>query len=159
MMTPRQRVTWIVIISLAIILFLVFIIMTLFFRSKKPVEQPVVAPVVELAPAPVITNQILKQENDTRNGSSVLIAFAKMFAERYGSYSNQANFQNIRDVIPLMSQSFGEATKTSLEQKKAPEGFYGVTTRVITVTLKKSDEKEGTATIVLTTQRSEEKDS
>lgn len=81
---------------------------------------------------------------------------AKLFAERYGSYSNEANFQNIRDVIPLMSAKFGTATTADLATKKAPSGFFGITTRVITVKVVSQDEKKGTAVIDLSTQRVEE---
>ena len=81
---------------------------------------------------------------------------AKIFVERYGSYSNEANFQNIRDVIPLMSAEFAAATTADLTSKKQPNGFYGVTTRVITVKVVSQSEADGTADVVLSTQRTEE---
>lgn len=157
MMTPRKRATLIVLIVIAFIALLIFLL-SLLFRHPKPSAQPVAQPAAtEQSPAtPTITSQIYKQEQETRNGSSDVIAFSKMFTERYGSYSNQANFQNIRDVIPLMSASFGSKTESDLKNKKAPDTFYGVTTRVITVKVVKSDEKAGTATVDLTTQQEEE---
>ena len=160
MMTPKKRATIIILIIVAIVLLLLFILSLLFFRPK-PVPQPVVEsePIVQQPAPETISSEILKQENSTRNEASELISFAKLFAERYGSYSNQANFENIRDVIPLMSASFSAETESFLLNKKAPDVFYGITTRVITVKVIHKDEKAGTATINLTTQREEEKES
>jgi len=160
MMTPKKRAISIVLIAIAIILFLAFVLSALFLRPKAtpaPVAQP--QPTAQQPAPTTVSGEMLKQENATRNGASELISFAKLFAERYGSYSNQANFQNIRDVIPLMSASFGSVTEKALLNKKAPEGFYGITTRVITVKVVSKDETAGTATIDLTTQREEEKTS
>lgn len=163
MMTPKQRRN--IIITCSLILLLIFLILLWFlFPKAKPkvVETPVVeTPVVEtlaVVPSPYSTSQ-LQQEKEARIQASGVTTLAKLFTERYGSYSNEADFQNIRDVIPLMSASFAAATEKDLATKVLPKGSYGVTTRVITVKVVSQDETAGTATVDLSTQRVEAKGS
>lgn len=158
MMSPNQRRN--TIIAFAVILLLIFLWLLSFLLphpKAKPVVQPIIAPPAVTTPtASPYTTEQLQQEKQTRTQSAGIIATSKLFVERFGSYSNEADFQNIRDVIPLMSQAFGAATTADLATKKQPTGFYGITTRVITVKVVSQDEKAGTATIDLSTQRVEE---
>ena len=38
----------------------------------------------------------------------------ELFAERYGSYSNQGDFQNLRDLLPVMTSKYRTQTEASL---------------------------------------------
>ena len=80
-------------------------------------------------------------------------ALAKTFAERYGSFSFESEFENMRDVLPLMTDAYAAATAAELVAKKASEVFYSVTTRVIATSVDALSEEEGMATITVTTQR------
>lgn len=154
MMSPAQRRNSIIAISIGLLLVFLWL---LSFLLPKPAPQ--VPAEQTTSPAPVqtpFTTQQLQQEKEVRVQASNVTTTAKLFTERYGSYSNEANFQNIRDLIPLMTEKFAAATVADLATKKAPMGFYGVTTRVITVDVVSQDEKQGTAVINLSTQRVEE---
>lgn len=62
----------------------------------------------------------------------LLQQLAVTFAERYGSYSNQSNFQNLRDVLPLVTDSFRRTLETQIAAGSSPGGEYnGVTTRAL----------------------------
>ncbi len=162
MMTPKKRATWIVLISVILAIIFLLVLWFLFFRGKPkvvPASTATKTPVVTqpAQTSPTVSQQVTAQEKQTRTEAAGVIALSKLFTERYGSWSNEADFQNVRDLIPLMSKSFAASTTASLTTKKIPTGFYGITTRVITVTVVKNDEKAGVATVDLDTQRQEER--
>ena len=102
-----------------------------------------------------------------KNGATQL---AKVFVERYGTYSTDNNFQNIREVETFVSRSLWSkisapmlqrsasmdvTLRDSVESKTTTQSFVGMTTKVISMELVSwSDTK---ATIELKTTRTEEK--
>ena len=163
MVSPNQRRNIIIICSVVLLLIFLWLLWLLIPKPKPPVvETPVVeTPIATTTPettSPYTTDQ-LQKEKETRVQASGVIALSKLFTERYGSYSNEANSQNIRDVIPLMSASFAEATEKLLATRKPSKENYGITTRVITAEVISQDDTAGTATIDLSTQRVEAKGS
>lgn len=77
---------------------------------------------------------------------------AEIFVERYGSYSTDNNYQNIKDVQSLVTSEFW----TKLSAKMAapvPKEFYGVTVKVITNSL--TDWKDNSATMEMRAIRTE----
>lgn len=156
MMTPKQRRNIILGLSLALLLFFLLIIWFLLPKQKSGTEIPKEVPTtVPVTTSPYTTEQ-LQVEKETRMQASGVIAASKLFVERYGSYSNEANFQNVKDVLSLMSEKFRAATEKDLLAKVAPKGYFGVTTRVVTASVVMQDETKGTAVIDLSTQRVEE---
>ncbi|MBI2475529.1 hypothetical protein HYV69_03855 [Candidatus Uhrbacteria bacterium] len=162
MTTRKMRLT---IIGLIVLVLLLLILWFLWFLSRP--EKPVtVEKTVETSQTneetttqPTLKEQQLKQEQDTRNQAAGVTSVAKMFVERYGSYSNEANFQNLIDVLPLMTPAFAEETKNIISKSTIPETYYGVTTKVLIITVENIDETKGFATIRLNTQRQISKDS
>jgi len=86
---------------------------------------------------------------------------ATLFVERYGSYSNQSNFQNLEDLLPLMSESFRAKTELQLEELRRvtppPTEYIGVTTRVLSVAESLYDLPRGAAAFRASVQKSEVK--
>lgn len=80
---------------------------------------------------------------------------ALSFAERFGSYSNQSDFENFKDLQPLMTASMKDwSNKFIADNSKGDSKVYsGITTRALAV--KSSDIKDDGATLVITTQRRE----
>lgn len=80
---------------------------------------------------------------------------AKIFVERYNTYSTDNDFQNIKEVEELCVESFW--AKISAKMNVAPsESFKGVTTKVIGVEI--SDWQKTSAKVILQTAQTEEKD-
>jgi hypothetical protein len=98
-------------------------------------------------------------EADTADPRSNLKSVAAAFAERYGSYSNQGNFENLEELRALMTDSLSAQTETFVEQARASSAagaaYVGYTTRSIGTTVSGFSEIEGTATVVVNTQRQE----
>lgn len=157
MISPKQRRNTIIAIGIILLLILLWLISLLLPKAKPVTEIPVpqVTTTQDSTQTP-FTNQQLEAEKEVRTQTSSVTTTAKLFTERFGSYSNEANFQNIRDVIPLMSAELAALTTADLATKTSPIGFYGITTRVIAVKTVTQREEDETANVVLSTQRTEE---
>lgn len=76
---------------------------------------------------------VLKVKND-------LTVRARSFIERYGTWSNQSNFENFEDLLPYMTEKLRTETQTMITQKRAEQKsgqpYYGITTKMISLELK-----------------------
>lgn len=154
-MTRRKRLT-----VFGLLILLLVLVLLLLWRLLRPTPEAVpTEPDLSLKPDEILTDtstlaeQQLKEEQDTRTQAAGATTVAKMFVERYGSYSNEAEFQNLRDVLPLMTDTFAEKTRVFIEGAEVPETFYGVTTRVLIVQVERMDEAAGKATFKINTQQ------
>lgn len=84
-----------------------------------------------------------------------VIQLAKVFVERYGTYSTDNNFQNIREVETIVSRSLWSKISAPITAKTSTQSFVGMTTKVISMDL--ADWSDTAATIELKTIRTEEK--
>ncbi len=101
--------------------------------------------------------------NATKQGVKMNIAdlerMASSFAERFGSYSNQAGFSNIYDLQVFMTANMQKWSIDYIEQMKKKQAdsliYYGITTMAVTTELKSFDDDEGKAEALIKTQRRE----
>jgi len=77
------------------------------------------------------------------------------FTERYGSFSNQNQFQNIIDLESLMSEKMKTASEKLMAETKLQNTsvYSGTTTKAISAKLASLDEKAGVAEVIVSTQR------
>jgi len=84
---------------------------------------------------------------------------AKYFAERFGSYSNQSNYENFSDLEIFMTEDFASWSVSYVKQlrENAPsfETYYGISTRALTTEVISYDEKNSQAEVDVLTERSE----
>jgi hypothetical protein len=82
---------------------------------------------------------------------------AASFAERFGSYSNQSNYGNIRDLkIFMSSKMLGWADgyiKKEMSKNADSSIYIGMTTKAASVKVKQFDDDLGKAEILVSTQR------
>lgn len=101
--------------------------------------------------APIPTQRSATEQELTR--------LASAFAERYGSYSNQTDFENLESLYVFMTASLEKATQTFVAAERAKHRdtsiYYGITARAVTVTVRSLDENKGTASFLVTTFRKE----
>lgn len=160
MMNRRKRLLIVLLIFLIVLLLLIWLLWVL-FSTPRTADIPVVitSSVVEeptvVTPRPTISDQEFETERQTRTVSADVVSLSKSFITRYGSYSNEAHFANLTDVLPLMSVKFAQETREFIETANIPETYYGVSTTVITVTVDEKDEESGIAQVTITTQREE----
>ncbi len=85
---------------------------------------------------------------------------AQLFAERFGSFSNQSNYNNIADVTILMTPSmrlWAEDYLAELRQQPYSGDYYGIISTVIFSEILNYNEAEGTISLAVTTERQETK--
>lgn len=92
------------------------------------------------------------------DGATNLEALARSFTERFGSFSNQGDFENIVDLYPFMTAKMRQWAEKYVadgraRQGSAPADYFGMTTRALG---SRAVEKGSKKTIILvTTQRRE----
>jgi hypothetical protein len=103
----------------------------------------------------VIKSKIKEDKID----ETALMRMAAAFAERFGSFSNQANYGNISDLKIFMSAKmrvWADDFIVQEKQKNAETAVYsGVTTKALYQEVKEFDEPAGLAEISVKTQRRE----
>lgn len=118
-------------------------------KPNKTNNQPEVA-VVEVENKLPPKNEVNKED---------LKRMASSFAERYGSFSNQSNFGNISDLKVFMSSNMqawaDDYVKEEIAKKSDSSIYYGVTSKAISQEIVNYDEADGSAEILVHTQREE----
>src|SRR3989338_3421724 len=141
-----------------VIAFIIFVIMTLSRGSEDIVlSQP---SITNTAPA-LKANVQHPQPNPPAGGvgtvqapittpSPDLLDISRSFAERFGSFSNQSNFENVEGLKPFMTPAMRKWADTFVRDAaaKADPGapYYGITTRTLEVVAK--NVQEASATVV-----------
>ena len=153
-MSRRSKVITIFVLLIIAILLLLFFL----FRARPQVAPEVItteSETEEEVPSLFVPPPPPQIKREERLSAAPLQSVAKTFIERYGSFSNEAEYANLRDILPLMTSDFAAETQRIIEAASPSEGFYAVTTRVITVSVDELDEDAGSARMTLTTQREE----
>lgn len=87
-----------------------------------------------------------------------LVALTLPFVERFGTFSNQNNFENVKDLFPYMSESLKKKSELQIQQaadKPFPKAYTGVVTNALSYKTVSIDEGAGSGEFLVTTQRRE----
>jgi hypothetical protein len=166
-MTRKQKIG----LGLILLGILILLAILLFPRPapapSAPVDVPVSQPVAAEQPVKTVPEQpaIPTPQQPTAapavapepaDGRTSLARLAASFTERYGSYSNHNNFENLRDLEALMSRDLADETEAYIrEQGLASElpDYVGVSTRALKPTITFYDESAGLAKATVSTHR------
>lgn len=137
----------------AIIVIALLIALLLWFRNREVEETPDTPSVEDIRSMPR-TEEVFDEQTrqNTRPAPEVN---ARIFTERFGSFSSQSDFNNLRDIYPIITPEL----RIRLEALAAAganeirEQYFGVSTRVIS--LETLEATESTARLNITTQRTE----
>jgi hypothetical protein len=84
---------------------------------------------------------------------------AAAFAERFGSFSNQSDYGNFRDLQIFETAAMQAWAQNYISQAKAKKAdttvYYGIVTKSIVTEVKQFDSSAGQAEILVKTQRRE----
>ncbi len=141
----------IIIVALAILLFLWF------NRSVKQAAAPVkTTPDVTTS---VKTTPTAASATATAAAPSSASTVARVFVERFGSYSTESGYTNIDDVMTLTTKDLQGRLQSLLEaaQKGAQTKYYGVSTRLMGSKIEATSDTS--VTYKMSTQRQESFDS
>ena len=110
--------------------------------------------------APVTLNVTGGPEAPRRSATEQELArLASAFAERYGSYSNQTNYENLEALYVFMTPALQDATRAFVaaerEKQRDTSIYYGITARGLSVKTASLDEGGGNASFLVSTFRKE----
>ncbi len=145
------------------VLVLIAVLLLLFFWPSK-----------KIAPIPTAnTNQQTNGQTNTpstpkptptitpeQQSAASAETVAKVFAERYGSYSSESEAFNLEDLLPLTTNTFGSELRGQIDRLRASTSgveYYGVSTRVLNATVASMSDTQASYTVL--TQREEAKGS
>ncbi len=155
-MYNMQRKTEIIIA----IIIIVALAILLFFWFNRTVKQAATPTKV----TPEVTTSIKTTPTPSATGIAVAApssasTVARVFVERFGSYSTESGYTNIDDVMSLTTKDLQGRLQSLLEaaQKEAQSDYYGVSTRLMGS--KTEVTAETSMTYKMSTQRQESFDS
>lgn len=145
--------------------FLAFLLLNFF---KQPVVNndvpanknvPVTNPIQQVSTSsPAVVKEVTKKPVTPKKISkSDVEKMAASFAERFGTYSNQAGFSNMVDLKIFMSRTMQVwADEYVVKQTKVNNDiYYGITTKAVVVETKNFNDESGQATVLVKTRRRE----
>lgn len=154
----------IILIFIAIVV-LVVVVWWLFTKFQKPPTvispgQDVPAAVEVIGPddsdiQEELNKQISGKSDQEVSDQAKIIAAGRFFVERYGSFSSQANWQNLSDVKPVVTRQLWDEFENLIAKNPIDsEGkYYSLTTKVLSLRL--VTQADSLATIEVKTQKQE----
>ena len=157
----------IVIAALAIIAGIIYIIFFYKFSEPPPTAsetsqpppqkvEPATTTEIEAPLKPAASQPPLKKAEVAADD---LARLASAFAERYGSFSNQSDYGNVRDLEIFMTDKLKQWAENYINDARArktlTEIYYGIVTKAISSEIKQFDADIGQAEILVRTQRRE----
>lgn len=87
-----------------------------------------------------------------------ILALARSFTERYGSFSNQNDFENLERLMIYMTAKLQNETNQFITSQEGKDNsvYYGVTTSVVSLNIDKLE--EGRGVVLVSTRRRESKE-
>ena len=168
-MEDKRRRIGILLISLGLLIILIVVFL---FLTRKDDDRPIITPdgeenlpeiiIEETTPSDIQRNyqqyDISKEAEHVFN-STDLSKRARVFVERFGSYSNQSDYGNFKDLELYMTKSFAAWSSSYVDKlrENAPnyQSYYGISTVAIQTELKSFDDNLGVAEIDVLTERTE----
>lgn len=152
-MSRRRKLFILGALLLAVLLLVLWWLMRA--TGASPTAQPVVVPGGQLIQPGSPASQTPQVEERVLSSGAETVA--KVFVERYGSFSTEAAFGNLRDVAALATPAYAAQLEAQADAGVPGSEFYGVTTRVIALTTQELGETS--AAFSVSTQRQEAKGS
>ena len=177
--TKRKKFIWLILILLFLLIIAAIIYLLLvYFQVAEPgtanlnanlnqspvgvVEQPVRPDDFNQANSNVLADlKAINGEEPEINAEEEVdvLLVAEAFAERFGSYSNQSDYQNLDDLEIFMTESMNtwvESYKEDLKKQNPDINiYYAVETKAISNQVRVLDEEKGEAELLIKTQRQE----
>lgn len=144
------------IILIIIAVIVVFIIVAAIILTQK--DKSISTPSVQKKVSEEISSETEEKEKEQIDQIAVLKSRlglqARSFIARYGTYSSDNRYGNLKMLLPQMSAKFAQETSKKISLKEEIQGFVSLTTKVVNLNLKEFDE-EATISFVIQVQERE----
>ena len=152
-MTPRRRA--LILVGLALLLLAVVILAVVLLLRRASVPGTRVPTPDRPEPAGETVTQVdfvnpLISDPPAFEGSTAARQMAELFAERFGRSATLGGYQNLRDLLPVMTDAFRARAEASIAAA-APAGaaFEGVTSVKVSTDVRSIDEKGAVIAVTL----------
>jgi len=153
----------VILVIIAVVIITAIVLTFVFIRKGAEEVGPAVIDETQPPPRQALPAQptqqpiVLPELTDDEKDQEQLQNLARVFAERYGSFSNQAGFQNLVDIQSMLTDSMKQWVEKQRQDlmKKYPmdDKYYGVITSA--PISKVQSFNQSSAVILVTTQRIE----
>ena len=127
---------------------------------REPVERLPEAIVPSAPRTGVLTNLAPEEQAEVKEEQTKELEvrrLAQLFLERYGSFTNQGNYENVSDLYPLMSSAMRKKSDAYVREQKSLHpldlGYYGITTKALSSSVTFSGANR--SSVEISTQRQE----
>jgi len=159
-MTRAKRNILILVIGILAILLMIIMLFLPFGRKPSPSPGSEKKPEAVLEAAPTVPKDGLSPEEQKQvmaKASFELEArrLAQLFSERYGSFTNQGNFENVSDLYPLMTVNMRRVGQAYVDAQKLayPKAeYYGVTAKALSSSIASQSENKAVLSVKLQKQ-------
>lgn len=144
-------------VLILLVLILIFLLWWWFFPRTSAPEGPVptaaepARDTVVLSPQQPQTPVDEPREYAPVPGETEIRALARNFTERYGSWSTDSDFQNLKDLFPRVTSRLQAAFQRTIDTAVTPTEFKSVETRVLQIEINSLTSTE--ASVLVTAQQ------
>jgi hypothetical protein len=151
-MSRRSKILLVLVIILVILLavWLYFWLQNNNTNVNTNINQPAVSTNTPTINTPTGVVEPIPKLTDTTLSARVL---ALNFAERYGTYSNDMPYENLKNLTGILTPSFQTRVNSIIKSGTKPAGFYSVTTKALVA--KVDRQTDSAAELTISTQRQE----
>lgn len=151
----KQRIFVLAVLAL-LVLIVLFLLWWWFGRQFASPEQTLEPPPVEnvvILPQKslVIENPLPRGRSPLTEGELQVRNLARNFTERYGSFSTESNFQNLKDLLPLVTRSLELDFEQTMAAAVREDQYRGVETKALSITVESLTPQS--AEVIVGTQR------
>lgn len=141
-----------------LLLILIFLLWWWFFPRQSTPEGPVPTATEPAQETVVLTPQQPQAPAEEEApvyapvpGETEIRALARNFTERYGSWSTDSNFQNLKDLFPRVTSRLEASFQRTIDTATTPTEFKSVETRVLQIDVQSLTETK--ASVLVTAQQ------
>ncbi len=144
----------IILIIIAVVVILIIIVAIILIQKDKSISSPSPSDQKKVSEeTPSETEEEQEQADQIAILKSQLGLQARSFMARYGTYSSDNRYGNLKMLLPQMSAKFTQETTEKISLKEKTLGFISLTTKVINFSLKEFNEEAAISFVVQAQER------
>src|SRR3989344_4404588 len=108
---------------------------------------PPIDETVTLPPQVQVAQPVTEPKQQLTTGEAQVLNLARNFTERYGSWSTDTSYQNLRDLYPSVTSDLRREFDQTIAAGTTDQGFKGAETRVINMSLDSYNQSRAQVTV------------
>jgi len=143
----------IILIIIAVVVILIIIVAIILLQKDESISDPLLPDQEKVSEETSSKTEEQEQVDPMAILKSQLGLQARSFIARYGTYSSDNRYGNLKMLLPQMSAKFAQEISQKISLKEEIQGFVSLTTKVVNFSLKEFDEESIISFIVQAQER------